>query len=198
MYKINLLVLFIILLFNGCTGKYVDNDLPEADISKIVIPMKKIISLKKFTGGAIRVGSTYFTSSNGLKKAFITSLNASKYFNLQNNARFALDINIQSNDRLTGLGFLMYMITLATLPLPISDDKIICNYKIYNADAKLVKEYTFNEMSHGMLTVFTPFAAIAGASKPDIAKTLADKFVSHLIKNLEKDQIMIYSDTNKI
>ena len=167
-------------------------------MTKIVIPTKKTISIKNIYAHPIFIAGRDYIRSTTIVDAVNTSLSRSQYFNIQSDANFQLDINIKNKKGMNGLGFLFYFLTLATVPVPITDDDIVATCKIYNLDGRVIKEYNFKETSHSMLTVFSPFAVLAGASSPNISKALADKVVSNLIYNLEKDDVLIYSDSNRI
>lgn len=138
--------------------------------------------------------------------AFKIAFKKSQYFTVLNDSNVPFTIEIEKPLKLkqrdfsflNGLGAFFGVLTLAILPTPRRPYANEIVFKVYDSKSKLLKQYTYEETTVGVFTSYTPFALFVGSTDETYTKTIADKFVSNLIVDLEKDGILKYRDSNKI
>lgn len=197
----NLIILLILIFIGGCSSHWVTKENEEKNLSFIQIESKYKINVEPMisqdywgrnsTDVQIDGFKTFQTSS--FDRALRNSLNASQYFQVVNdNHAPILKITLKATDfGMRVEGFLGYMVSLGTLPFPVSKTEYTATITLHTPDGLQIKEYSYPIKTEGSLTVFTPFALFLGEPEPVFAKTYMDVVVSQLISDLNRDEVFI-------
>jgi len=218
--KLILLLMTSVYLFSGCAGKFVGHELKEAKLTKISINAKVPLHVKgniNFAGAISTIESDadrvnlvgdqilplYHVTVKrvNFNEALLKSIKLSDYFNKSQSRenKKSLKVSLSKGKwHFYWKGFSGYMATLATVPFALDGQDFICKFEVLDSNGSLLKEYKYLERVESSLTVWTPAAIFIGENKSDIVQSLMDKYVSNFIKDVEKDKLFQYTDSNKI
>lgn len=135
-----------------------------------------------------------------LNDAMKIAFSKSQYFALEKNSKiYTIEAEFNPYYKQEGhIGQAIYWLSLGVLPGRTFESKHGIEFRVYDESQKLIKKYNYEESYGVILTVYTPLPLFFGQFDGAFSASLMDKFVSNLVADLEKDEVMTYSDSKHI